>query len=185
MRVFQKTGCWIFILIVLLVAGILTACSVVSPGVREQAADLTFSELKENPAAYAGQTVILGGYVVSVENMEARTRLMVLQAPLDFQDQPKSREASQGRFLVATNDFLDPMVYEKGRKVTVGGTVLGETTENVGDYAYPMPEIKAAEIHLWEEWEKRRPYPYYRHDDPFYPWWDSHIYYRWHHPYRW
>jgi len=180
---FRKKRRWIFILIVMLAAGSLAACSVVSKSVREQAADLSFSELKENPAAYAGRTVILGGYVAAVENMEARTRMMVLQAPLDFQDQPKSREASQGRFLVVTEDFLDPMVYEKGRKVTVGGTLLGETTETVGDYAYPMPRIKAAEIHLWEEWEKQR--FYYPYDDPFYPWWDTHLYYRWHHPYRW
>ena len=182
---YQKKGRWKSVLIVLLAAVSLTGCSVVSKNVREQAADVTFSELKEDPAAYAGRTVILGGYVASVENTETRTRLMLLQAPLYFQDQPQSREASQGRFLVLTEDFLDPMVYEKGRKVTVGGTLLGETTEKVGDYAYPMPEIKAAEIHLWEEWEKRRLYPYYFYDDPFYPWWENRIYYRWHHPYRW
>ena len=81
--------------------------------------------------------------------------------------------------MIVSEQFLDPMVYEKGRKVTVAGTVAGTTTEMVAQYVYQMPVIEASELHLWEEWQPRR-WPYY--DDPFFPWWDTPPYYRWHRP---
>jgi len=179
----MKVPAWFSISFVLALMVSLSACSVVSKNVREQAADLPFSALTQNPQAYSGQTVILGGYVACVANLPKQSRVMVLHAPLDFQDRPKAREKSQGRFMVVTDDFLDPMVYEKGRRITVAGTVTGQTTEKVADYAYTMPEVRAGEYHLWEAWSSQP--PYYR--DPYYPpWWgsDAFFYYRWHLPYR-
>ncbi len=182
MNVDNKDRRLVYTLMILAIASCLAACSVVSPNVRDQAVDLGFSKLADKPDAYIGQTVILGGYVAEVLNLADKSRLMVLQAPLDFKDEPKSRQASKGRFMIVTEQFLDPMVYEKGRKVTVAGTVAGKTSEMVAQYAYQMPMIKASELHLWEEWQPRR-WPYY--DDPFCSWWDSPPYYRWHRPYRW
>jgi outer membrane lipoprotein len=170
---------------VLLIAALLAAmagCSVVSSNVREQAADLSFDELAENPSAHAGKTVVLGGYVADVRNFSDRSRVMVLQAPLDFQDHPKPRQLSEGRFIAVADGFLDPMVYEKGRKVTVAGRVIGEATEKISEYAYHMPKIRVQELHLWEEWEYRRPYS---HDDLFSPWPGSSFYHRWYPPYHW
>jgi outer membrane lipoprotein len=164
-------------------AAVLFGCSVVSPGIREEAVELRFSEIARNPATHEGKTVILGGYVVSVQNAADSSRMMVLQSPLYYQHQPKARQYSQGRFMVVTDNFLDPMVYENGQKVTVAGTLLGKTTATVGEYEYQMPEIWARELHLWEEWSQRS--PYYR--DPYYhyPFWDPYFYPHWRYPYRW
>lgn len=159
----------------------LAACSVVSKNVRQEAiTNVSFKALTAQTEQYIGKTVILGGYVVNVENRAEETRLKVLQAPLDFQDHPKAREQSKGRFLVVTDQFLDPMVYEKGRKITVAGPVLGRETIRIDAYEYTMVKIRAAELHLWE-----KPQYKYPHYDPYYPWTDNYYHFWWHYPYRW
>ncbi len=152
-----------------------------SKNIRRQAEDISFSDLKADPSAYKGRTVILGGYVAEVENLEKSSRLMLLQAPLDLQDKPGDRQRSQGRFMAVTKRFLDPMVYEKGRKVTTAGTVEGTASEKVGEYVYKMPLLKSREIHLWERDRPRRRCMH----DPFYPWADDYFFFGWHYPCRW
>jgi len=166
------------------VAGIVLAgCSVMSKDVlREADKDVRFESIKQDASAYTGETVIVGGYVLETRNLEAETRLLVLQAPLTMRDEPKSSDLSKGRFSVVYDGFLDPAVYERGRKVSVAGTVSGEETARVNDYTLTIPVLDAREIYLWDkpEWPGR--YYYY---DPYYRWPDPHFYH-WRHPrYYW
>lgn len=166
------------------VAGIVLAgCSVMSKDVlREADRDLRFESVNQDPSEYAGETVIVGGYVLETRNLDAETRLLVLQAPLTMRDEPKSSDLSKGRFTVVYDGFLDPAVYERGRKVTVAGTVIGEEAVRINDYTLTIPLLGAREIFLWDkpEWPGR--YYYY---DPYYRWPDPHFYH-WRHPrYYW
>ncbi|MFO7840238.1 MAG: Slp family lipoprotein [Desulfosalsimonadaceae bacterium] len=170
-----------FLLLLFLAAG-LSACSVVSKDIRREAVEVPFAGIAEDPAAYEGRMVILGGYVAELENLIDKSRLVLLQAPLDFQDKPGDRQQSEGRFVAVTENFLDPMVYEKGRQVTVAGIVSGRTREKVGEYRYEMPVIEAKEIHLWQQWQPR---PCYWRHEPCSPWADDYFYLRWHYPFRW
>lgn len=159
----------------------LAACSVVSKNVRQEAmTDISFKALTAQTEQYIGKTVILGGYIVNVTNRPEQTRLTLLQAPLDIQDHPQSREQSKGRFLVVTDEFLDPMVYEQGRKITVAGTVIGRETVKIDEYEYSMVKIRSIELHLWDE-----PQYQYHYYDPNYPWTDNSYHFWWHYPYRW
>jgi len=159
----------------------LSACSVVSKHIRQEAlSDTPFRTLTAQTDQYVGETVILGGYILDVSNRPKETRLTVLQAPLDFQDHPKARETSKGRFLVVTDEFLDPMVYEKGRKITVAGTVIGRETEKIDAYVYSMLKIRSSELHLWDDPQYR--YYYYDPHDPFT---DNYYHFWWYYPYRW
>jgi outer membrane lipoprotein len=177
----MKTKQFCKTIIIFIFAAGLAACSVVSKDIRQKAlTDIPFKTLAAQPEQYVGQTVVLGGYILDVSNRSQETHLTVLQAPLDFQDEPKARDMSKGRFLVVTDEFLDPMVYEKGRKVTVAGTVLGRETEKIDAYEYSMPKIRSMELHLWDKPEYR--YYYY---DPYYPFTDNYYHFWWHHPYRW
>jgi len=178
----MKTKRFKRILPIFILAAHLTACSVVSRDIREKAVlDVSFGALTHHTEQYVGKTVILGGYIVELANRPDQSRLMILQAPLDSQDHPKSRKKSKGRFLVTTNEFLDPMLYEKGRRVTVAGKVAGQATEKIGDYAYTMPKIKSSELHLWDE-PKYRHY-HYHYYDRHYPWTDNYYHFWWHYPY--
>jgi outer membrane lipoprotein len=144
------------------------SCAVTSKAIRKEAGQpLPFPLLAQNPMAYAGRTVILGGYLIDVLNENNVTRLLVLQSPLGGGEEPGDRDASEGRFMVVYPGFLDPAVFEKNRRVTVAGTVTGSTTETVDGLAYAYPTLTLREIHMWEDEVYPRPYPpaYY---DPFY-----------------
>lgn len=156
---------------------LLPSCSPLSENVRQETeAGIAFESLKQNPEGYIGKRVVLGGHILEIRNLPKITEVTVLQTPLDFQDRPKAKEQSQGRFVTVYDGFLDPAIYEKGRIITVAGIVLGREIVQVDGYAYPTLAIKPVETHLWEKEERSRPYPYYDpfYDhyfyDPFYPW---------------
>lgn len=161
----------------------LTGCA---PGISRQFREqirvpITFKTLLEEPEAHRGQKVILGGYIVETVNQQESSLLTILQAPLDHQDKPKSQDLSMGRFLVQTEKFLDPEIYNKNRKITVGGTVFGGRLQPLGDRTYLYPVIGAEELHLWQKEEScLRPfdacryywhYPWYNEPCHLYPWW--------------
>lgn len=129
-----------------------------------------FKTLLQAPETYRGQKVILGGYILETVNEPDRSLLTILQAPLDHQNKPKSLDLSEGRFLVQTQKFLDPEIYSKNRKLTVGGKAFGGRLQPLGDRFYRYPVIDAEELHLWPKEERYirpiDPYDYYWH----YPW---------------
>jgi outer membrane lipoprotein len=155
------------VLVACLIGGFLTGCATVpSRQFRAQAAPESFKAVLQDTDAYRGQKVILGGYVLETINEPDRTLLVVLQAPLDFQNSPKSQDLSEGRFLIQTREFLDPEVFSKDRRLTVGGTVHGILSRQLGNTTYPYPLIESVELHLWSK-EIHYPRPY----DPWYPCW--------------
>lgn len=97
-----------------------------------------------------GQIVLFGGKIITTQNHQAGTTLTVLQLPLDDRDRPRHHDRSQGRFLVATDQFLDPAIYAKGSLVTVVGELVATETHLIGEMAYRYPKIKAQEIKLWQ-----------------------------------
>ena len=161
----------------------LTGCApAISRQFREQVrVPITFRTLLQEPEAHVGQKIILGGYILETVNQPESSVLTILQAPLDNQNKPKSQDLSEGRFLVQTEKFLDPEIYNKNRKITVGGNVLGGRSQPLGDRSYRYPVIGAEEIHLWERQvdclRSFDPYCYYWHDPWYYepchlyPWW--------------
>jgi outer membrane lipoprotein len=163
----------------------LSACSVMSSQMRAQVdTPKSYQDLVQNPATSVGLNVILGGYVVSVTNQDDKTTLMLLQAPLGFQDQPGQRDKSKGRLIVEYPGFLDPAVYAEDRKVTVGGRILGGGSRGGGDTPFPYLRIAATELHLWPQPKTYEPYdpwwyypPYYRYYG--YPWHRLHYRDRW------
>lgn len=151
----------------LITTALFTGCSVVSKDIRRDAAeDIKFASLKRHADKHEGKTLILGGYILETRNLEDETRLLVLQAPLGIRDEPEDRDRSEGRFMVICENFLDPEIYEKDRKITVAGKLLGTEKAKINEHEYLLPAISCRQIHLWQE----RPdtVPYYH--DPFYPW---------------
>jgi outer membrane lipoprotein len=163
---------------------VLTGCSVMSKGMlREADKDIRFESIRRDPSAYAGKTVILGGYVLEARNLKAETRLLVLQAPLTVRDEPRSSDLSEGRFTVVYEGFLDPVVYERGRKITVAGTVLGEEDIRINDHTVTIPVFEAREIYLWDQPEWPGRYHYYY--GPDFRWPDPYFHHWWHPRYYW
>lgn len=112
---------------------------------------LTFDQMRKNPDAYKGKTLVLGGEVLRVSHKPEGSYVEILQAPLDGSDKPKNSELSQGRFIAFSKEYIDPEVYGLKRQVTIAGEVDGKKiqplAEGQADYAYPL--IQIAHIHLW------------------------------------
>jgi len=156
---------------------------VISQQFREQVGTpIPFEHLAQNPDFYRGRLVLLGGYLLETENTPDGTLLTVLQAPLGYRDQPDSRELSQGRFLIRSTRFLDPAIYSKDRRVTVGGAVAGSQQRELGSGTYKYPVIDAQQLYLWPK-DVYYGTPYY---PPYWGWYDPwHRYPYMYPPYPW
>lgn len=156
-----------------------TGCApVISQKYREQArADIPFSAVAANPSAYKGSLFIWGGTIVDTSPTRTGTTIEVVQTPIDRIGAPENLDASEGRFLVRINRFLDPQIYSQGRQVTVAGVLTGSEIKALGQAEYEYPVLDVREIYLWRE-EPDYYYPYYPpyYDYPYPGYWGP----RWH-----
>ena len=184
---YQDWAILLLLLLLLLAVSGLTACApAISSQLRDEAGvPIAFEDLISQPDIHKGRIVILGGYILETVNEPGATTVMVLQAPLDFQNKPRSQDLSKGRFLIRADKFLDPEIYARGRMLSVGGRVSGAQEQPIGNRTYRYPLIEAEELRLWpKEARYIRNYdPFY--DDWYYPWHPWHPWYPWYrHPYR-
>jgi len=171
-------------LLAILITVFTGSCSVISHQIKtESIPSIDFKILVQEPDNYLGDTVILGGYILETNNLTDQTIIRVLQAPLGVREEPKSRDYSEGRFMISQKGFLDPEIYSKDRKITVAGTVVGLVVEKVDNYSQPYLKIQSREIYLWPKDQGYYPDPYY--EPWFYPY--PYYWYRYHHyyPYYW
>ncbi len=173
-------------LLLLLISG----CSHVISKELRQSSDLSLDlkQVRGNPDAYEGKSVVWGGEIIRVINQQdGKTEVEVFQEPLGFRGEPRETAPSEGRFLVVIDRFLDPYVYREGRKITVAGEIQGEKFEPLGEMYYRYPLLASKQIYLWPEYYPYPyPYPYYwGYYDPWwgypYGWWGFGYYYRLHH----
>ncbi len=151
---------------------VLSGCGhVISKDLRAGAdPSLRLSAVAQSPEQHKGKLVIWGGEIIQTTYPKRGiTMIEVFQKSLDPRGEPKGTRASEGRFLVLANKFLDSYVYRGGKRITVAGEILGEEARRIGETDYRYPLLFGREIYLWKE--ERYPayaYPYpYIHD----PWW--------------
>jgi outer membrane lipoprotein len=153
---------------------------------------VSFMDLKTNPSAYQGKTVMLSGVVLKSKRVKDRTEIEVLQIPTGSGAVPtKDRARSEGRFLATKGgEFLDPAVVDAGTPVTKVRDAITRSLDD-GEYTYPVVEIK--HVVDWDEvnpqmrsapyaypygrsmyaypysyWGPYGGYPYYGYGYPFY-----------------
>lgn len=117
--------------------------------------NVKYEDIKNDPAAYTGKSVVLGGTIIKTENLEDRTIIEVMQEPLNRSLKPRGREESAGRFLVEFKGFKDPAIYTRGRDITVAGTVKGTERRAIDKIQYDFPVVEPTEHYLWPEREYR------------------------------
>lgn len=142
----------------------------VSKTVRQQAIPpIAFAQIRADPDTYVGRTVILGGDILSTQNVAQNTFVEVLQKPLGGSEAPQITDQTGGRFMALCDGYLDPAVYAKERRVTIAGRVIGTHTGTVGEVEYVYPLIACLETHLWPRSTSAAVYNYY--PDPGYWYW--------------
>jgi len=154
---------------------------------------VSFSNVKADPAAYKGRTILLGGEVLNAKRMADRTRLEILHLPLnEFNEPVTNRTASQGRYLAFHKEFLDPATVPPGTRVTVVGEVTGTTEGGLDALKYSYVTLEIRYLQAWPP----TPMPYARDSaySPFYsysymyrnywdPYWDPYWGPYWYSPY--
>ncbi len=150
-----------FFVFLLSIAGCAKTFSTHIEAVADQS--LTLREVQKAPRAHVGKTVIWGGVILSVENTDRGTTIQVLEKPLDGKQRPQNGDDSSGRFLVKSDEFLDPAIYAPQRELTVGGRLSEEQSRPLGKMIYHYPVVSMKEIHLWPPRKQESPVP------PFYP----------------
>lgn len=139
--------------LLLFIVSTLSACApAMSKKVRQEAdQSLSFPVLADDPDAYKGKIVILGGVIAQTTAKSGQTELEIVQKPLDAANIPETTDRSDGRFLVIADSFLDPLIYKKDRKITIAGEVVGSEVRKLNELDYRYPVIKSQELKLWPE----------------------------------
>jgi outer membrane lipoprotein len=79
---------WLAAAAALAVAGCATAIS--QETLKTVDKDIRFEQVLENPDAYRGKVVLLGGEIISTENVPNKTVITVLQRSLGYNQKPDS-----------------------------------------------------------------------------------------------
>jgi outer membrane lipoprotein len=154
----------------------LVSCApVLNRGLMDQGLrDVPLSSVRQTPDAYKGKLFILGGIIVDTKLTENGTQIEVLSIPVNRYGYLKDEiREGEGRFLAVyprEQGFLEPMIYKKGRQITLAGEFLEVRKAKLDEieYSYPVFEIK--QIYLWEEYRDYY-YPYYYYPYYSYPYW--------------
>jgi|GEM_PF-1091851 len=149
----------------LLLAGCATVPEDLQPVPEVQAG---VAEVRADPEAFVGETVVWGGNIARVENLAEGTRLEIVARPLGRDQRPLDVDRSAGRFHAFFPGFLDPQVHAPMREVTVRGRVDGVNEGTIGEFGYTFPRVLVDSLHLWPVPE---PEPRVIYRDPFWdPW---------------
>jgi len=123
--------------------------------------DVPFKVVKDNPDKYKDISLLWGGRITNCINTQDGTVFEILHLPLDREGYPEETDASEGRFIVKSKNFLDCAVYSKGRLLTVAGRFKGLQEGKIDTMPYIFPVIEAQATYLWK---KTKYYPnYYWH----------------------
>ncbi|NWF94330.1 MAG: Slp family lipoprotein [Syntrophaceae bacterium] len=141
--------------LLLFVAVLISGCAhVISKDLRQKMdPSLTFTQILQSPNTYQGKTVLWGGEIIQTLNQkDGSTLIEVFQKPLGWRGEPRETFASEGRFLVIAEKYLDPYLFCKGRRITVAGEIHGEKIKPVGEMDYRYPLVLSKQIYLWKEY---------------------------------
>ncbi len=167
---------------------LLSACApVLDRGLlREGGHAVSFTELRTNPDLYKGRLFIFGGVIVQAKFAGSGSQLEAMHVPVDRYGYFQDRGRSEGRFLAVSSDSaLDPLVYRRGRRVTLAAEFIGTRKGVIDEMEYLYPVFRIRQVYLWPK-ERRYYPPAYYYDPWFYPypyyywdpWWGGYYYYR-------
>lgn len=124
---------------------------------------LPYEQVKDSPETYRGQIVVWGGEVLSAVREGDRTKIEILQMPLNKDYVPEySKASSRGRFFAfdSRREIIDPAIFEKGSKVTVVGEIQGKSPESPDEVSSHVPIVAIRDMTLWST-HTRSFYPYH------------------------
>lgn len=108
-----------------------------------------------------GATVSWGGRIIEIRTAGDATELEILSYPLTTDGRPDTERASNGRFIAIRNGFVDPLVYDEGRTVTVVGRVEELRDGSIGEQSYRWPVVSVREMAPAPERRRQEVVPFF------------------------
>ncbi|NJD90407.1 MAG: hypothetical protein FIA91_02655 [Geobacter sp.] len=112
--------------------------------------DASFKAVKAAPENYIGKTIMLGGRIANVTNSADGSYLEIVQFDLTSSSFPEDSFLSYGRFLAATESFLDPLVFRRGALISLVGEIKGKKSQRLENMDYTYPLLQMRDWYLWK-----------------------------------
>ncbi len=140
---------------------LLGACTSLPQAMKDaHVVDVTNVQVSQNIDSHKDVPVRWGGVIIDVENEKNFSLVQVLFYPLNYFERPKLAGAHGGLFVFKSPKFLDPLVYAKGKEITVVGTLNGDIERTVGKKTIRVPLLLSTTTHLWPEYYHKDYYDY-------------------------
>lgn len=145
---------------------------------KEGSRNVSFDVLRTDPERYKGKLFILGGIIAGSKITDEGTILEAMYVPVDSDGYLKGSRSQEGRYLAIfpkSAGYLDPMIYKRGRSISMAGDFVGTRTGKLDESNYVYPVFSIVQIHLWTEedyygyYYPSYGYPYYGY--PYGPYW--------------
>ena len=92
------------------------------------------------------QMIRWSGYIVQTVNKKDKTCFEIVETETYKDLRPKKIIPKNGsRFLACKDGFLEPAAFDK-RLVTITGSLVAYTEQNIGDFSYEYPIVKTDKI---------------------------------------
>ena len=98
---------------------------------------------------YTDMRVVWGGMIIKTQPLQQTTQIEILAFPVDENGEPDRQTASQGRFLIVRQGYLEPADFAPGRWVSVVGKIGPSQMGTVGEASYRFPVILPEQLYLW------------------------------------
>lgn len=145
-----------------------------NPNLMSQARiNLPVNELLSNPIPYENRLFAFGVQIAEVRLTPEGSVIEGLYIPIDETGAligPRHPNLRIRALLKKEYGLLDPLVYEKGRFVTMAATFKGLQPDRIESLSYLFPYFHIVEVYLWERTYRRPTPPWYY--DPWFsdPW---------------
>jgi outer membrane lipoprotein len=134
----------------------LSACTTVPEQIQGTYPDI--SPARVEPGVY-GSNVRWGGVILDSRNTGRGTCFEILSKNLDKHLRPELHDATLGRFIACKHGFHDPVVFTKGREITMTGRIQNIEVRKIDEFDYRYPMLEVDDLVLWQ---KRRIVMQYR-----------------------
>ncbi len=94
----------------------------------------------------AGGIVNWGGRIIEIRGDDESTEIEVMSYPLNKSGRPDLDKPAAGRFLVSRSGFLDPLIFDTGKLVSVTGQIRGIRQGRINEKIYNYPVVDAIEL---------------------------------------
>ncbi|MEE4245363.1 MAG: Slp family lipoprotein [Kangiellaceae bacterium] len=110
-----------------------------------------------------------GGVIASIKNEKEHSVVEIVAKPLGSSSRPLMTDKTEGRFLALINGFVDPLIYQRGREITVVGKLTETIDGKIGEMEYKFPIINVQAYQLWSRRVENRNRSWFFYSPGFWP----------------